>query len=60
MWHVNIRGVRRNLAELVARLRLATQKPTLVCVTESFLGRATQHVSLEGYELIARRDRDTG
>ena len=36
------------------------EKPDLICVNETFLSRAIEHISLEGYELIARRDRSDG
>ena len=52
--------MRSKLAELVARIRTAEQRPTILCINETFLDKATQHVSLEGYELIARQDRDDG
>ena len=36
------------------------QKPDLICVNETFLNRTTEHISIEGYSLIARRDRSDG
>ena len=58
--HVNIRGWTSHAAELTARIRLMGQKPDLICVNETFLNRTTEHISIEGYSLIARRDRSDG
>ena len=38
-------------------LRLVTEKPALMCVTETFLDKSTGEVKLEGYKVVARRDR---
>ena len=58
--HVNIRGWASNSAELTARIRFMPARPDLICVNETFLDRTTEHVWIEGYSLIARRDRDDG
>ena len=57
---VNVQGLRSHLAALTAHLRLLEKKPDLVCVTETHLDSATNTVTLEGYELAARRDRSGG
>ena len=58
--HVNIRGFMSKVAELTARLRLLKSSPTLVCLNETFLDASTKEVELEGYVLVARRDRRDG
>ena len=58
--HVNIRGWISHVAELVARLRRLQEKPDLICVNETFLDRTVEHLTLEGYTLVARRDRNDG
>ena len=46
--------------ELTARIRLMLRKPDIVCLNETFLDSSTKEVSLEGYSLVARRDRCDG
>ena len=58
--HVNIRGWMSHVAELVARLRRMKEKPDLICVNETFLDRTLEYLTLEGYTLVARRDRNDG
>ena len=58
--HVNIRGWVSHVAELAARLRRMKEKPNLICVNETFLDRTLEHRTLEGYTLVARRDRNDG
>ena len=58
--HVNIRDWISHAAELVARLRRLKEKPDLICVNETFLDRTLEHRTLEGYSLVARRDRSDG
>ena len=56
-----MRGVmtRRNgIDELAARIRLAEFPPNLIGITESWLDKSIEAVPLEGYNVIARRDRD--
>jgi hypothetical protein len=60
IWHVNIQGLVSHLAELLARVRVAKARPNIICVSETFLDCATEEVDLEGYRLVARRDRDDG
>ncbi len=58
--HANIRGWISHAAELTARVRLMDEKPDLICVNETFLNRTVEHIELEGYSLVARRDRGDG
>ena len=58
--HVNIQGLISSCAELVARIRLMDTKPGLISVNETFLNRSVDTVEIEGYQLIARRDRCDG
>ena len=37
-----------------------TRKPELICINETHLSRTVEHVALEGYSLVARRDRSDG
>ena len=45
---------------MTAVIRACKQPPALVCLNETFLDPSTEDVELEGYQLIARRDRDDG
>ena len=54
---VNVQGLRSSLAALTAHLRLLKRKPNLVCITETHLNKAAEKVTLEGYDLVARKDR---
>ena len=56
----NIRGLTSHLAELAAVIRTSQPSPSLICLNETFLDKARENVDLEGFELIARRDRDDG
>ena len=61
IWHVNMQGlstVAKGINELAARIRLANQTPDVICLTETHLGKATEELSLEGYSVVSRRDRD--
>jgi hypothetical protein len=60
VWHCNTQGLLSSLALLTARLRLATEKPSLICLNETFLSPATAVISVEGYTVAARRDRCDG
>ena len=57
IWLLNVRGWTSAAAEVTALLRLADKKPGLLCLNETFLNRTTKNVVLEGYTLVARRDR---
>ena len=56
---LNIQGFRTNCAELTACIRMMNPTPALVRLNETFLNKSVKEVSLEGFELVARRDRDT-
>jgi len=56
----NVQGLLSHLAELAAAIRLSELKPSLVCLNETFLDVSVEDVGLEGYDLVARRDRDDG
>ncbi len=58
--HCNIRGWISHNAELAAVVRRLDRKPLLACLNETFLDKAVQQISLEGYSLIGRRDRRDG
>ena len=59
--HVNIQGFSRSSrAELVARIRLMKEKPTVLCLNETWLDYSVKVVMVEGYKLISRRDRRDG
>ena len=60
VWFLYIQGFTSHSAELTARLRLETVPPLLVCLTETWLTRAVEEPRLEGYILVARRDRKDG
>ena len=54
---LNMRGYITNIAESTAMIRDMEDKPMLVVFNETFLTRAVEEVELEGYALVARRDR---
>eukprot|EP00972_Heterocapsa_arctica_P116134 16451587-Heterocapsa_arctica.AAC.1 len=56
--HINIRSLRRNLAELT--IRLNDFNPDVVAFTETWLDEATEDIDIPGYRVIARRDRGDG
>ena len=58
--HVNIRGWISHAAELAARIRKLQERPDLIRVKETFLNRTIEHITLEGYVLIARLGRSDG
>ena len=60
VWHCNIQGFISHAAELAARVRLASVKPDIICLNETFLSKCTGQVSLEGFVVSARRDRRDG
>ena len=55
--HINLRGYVSHIAEVTALLRSMPRTPTLVVFNETFLTKAIPDVQLEGYTLLARRDR---
>ena len=58
MLHLNLRGYLSYIAETTALLRGMEEKPFLASLNETFLSKAIEHVELEGYQLLARRDRE--
>ena len=57
MLHLNMRGYLSHIAEVTALLRRLVDKPFLVTLNETFLTKAVENVELEGYQVLARRDR---
>ena len=59
LWQLNVRGWKTKAAEVAARVQLAEEKPDLILLNETFLDKSTadNQVKLEGYTLVARRDR---
>jgi hypothetical protein len=60
IFFVNIQGLLSHLPELTAALHVLKIAPGLVCLNETFLDASIESITLEGYELVARRDRDDG
>ena len=58
--HSNVRGFIARVAELNARLRLMESKPSVLCLTETWVDKGLPSLRLEGYTLISWRDRDDG
>jgi len=42
------------------RLRMGDMQPDIICANKSFLDKSTHNVPLEGYAVVARRDRADG
>ena len=57
MLHLNMRGYVSHIAEVTALIRDLPAKPFLVSLNETFLSEAIEQVKLEGYQVLARRDR---
>ena len=57
MLHLNLRGYVSHIVEVAALIRLMDFKPIIVSLNETFLTQAIEHVELEGYEVLCRRDR---
>ena len=58
MLQINLRGFLSHIAEVTALLRGMDEKPFLVALNETFLTKAIENVQLEGYQVLARRDRE--
>ena len=58
MLHINLRGYLLHIAEVTAMLRGMVDKPFLVTMNETCLTKAIEHVELEGYQVLIRRDRE--
>ena len=57
MLHFNLRGYISHIAEVTVLLREMRCKPFIVTLNETFLRKAIDNVKLEGYQILARRDR---
>ena len=55
--HPNIRDFVSHQAELEARIRLMPSLPSVICLNETFLDKSIRTISLNGYMLVSRRDR---
>ena len=55
--HLNVQGFISHCTELTTRLRQLERIPDLVCLNETFLNKSVKEVQLEGFVLIARRDK---
>ena len=58
MLHLNLRGYISHIAEVTALLREMRRKPLIVTLNETFLSKAIENVELEGYQVLARRNRE--
>ena len=56
--HCNIRGFLSHTTELEGRLTLLSYKPMIITLNETFLDESVKAITLSGYSLISRRDRD--
>jgi len=56
----NVQGLLSHVAELTATIRVLTSMPALICLNETFLNDSIENVYLEGYDVVARRDRNDG
>ena len=60
IFHVNIRGFLSKAAELQARILMMPVRPSIICLTETWLSPSTARAALVGYSVVVRRDRDDG
>ena len=58
MLPISLHGYLSHIADVTAVLRGTIDKPFLVTTAETFLSKATEHVELEGYQVLIRRDRE--
>ena len=58
--HLNIQGWTSHNVQLAARIRLMPQKPALIFLNETFLGKKVEKIKLEGYTEVHRLDRRDG
>ena len=58
IWQCNINGWITHNTELVALIRMADPKPTMICLNETKLDPSVHNVVLEGYSVVARMDRE--
>ena len=56
----NIQGLLSHVAELTAVIRQSKIMPSILCFNETFLDESIEDVCIEGYTIIARRDRADG
>ena len=54
--HANIRGWFSHAVELTATIRSMANRPEVVCLNETFLNQAVEHIALEGYSLVTMRE----
>ena len=52
-----MQGLSFRIPEIVATLRDMPQKPDLLCLNETWLDATTEQVGIEGYTVVARKDR---
>ena len=57
---MNIQGLLSSIDELVGYLLLMKQRPSILCLNETFLDQSVGDVEIEGYKLISRLDRRDG
>ena len=55
---LNLRGFLSHIAEVTGVIREMPARPFLVCLNKTFLPTAVENVKLEGYQVLARRDRE--
>ena len=60
IFHCNTRGLFSKLAEINTRIALMLKKPSILCFTETWLNALIGHITIAGYFVVVRRDRDDG
>ena len=55
---LNLRAFLPHIAEVTALIREVPAKQFLVCLNETFLSKAVEIVKFEGYQILARRNRE--
>ena len=58
--HCDVNGFMSKAVQILARVRLEDAKPEIICINESCLDESIEEIKLEGYEAVARRDRQDG
>ena len=60
IFHSNVRGFITNSPKLEAQLYLMDKRPSIICLTETWLNNSVGAPILHGYAVVCRRDRDDG
>ena len=58
--HCNVRGLLSKLSEVNTRIARMPNKPSILCLAETWLNNSAGTINITGYLVVVRRDRDDG